>query len=189
MTSTRISKPVLPAVTLDQAKAHLRITADDDDAVLTSLVEAAIDFLERDTGMSLINQTWRFWFDEIIDDLMLPINRRPVVDVISLTAYDASGQATQVEADSYFLNTVTVPARLRLAADNDWRVAANGMDVDIRAGFGETGADVPNSLRQAVLCLVAHWYEFRSAFDAKDQPVSIPDAYTRLIKPWRRMGI
>lgn len=189
MTSKRISDPAVLAVTVQQAKAHLRISANDDDDVVQSLLAAAIDFLERDTGLSLINQTWRFWFDAVPDDKVLLIDRRPANDIVSFIGYDLTGNAASIGAESYFLNTVTVPARLRLAADQDWQVAVNGLEVDVRSGFGETGADVPSSLVQAILCLVAHWYEFRGAFDASDQPVSIPDAYKRLIKPWRRMGL
>lgn len=189
MTSKRISEPALPAVTLDKAKQHLRVTGDDDDAVITSLIAVAVDYLERDTGLSLINQIWRFWFDAVPDDMVLLIDRRPCNGVASFTAYDHAGSPSSIEPETYFLNTVTVPARLRLAADHDWRTAANGLEIDVQTGFGETGADIPNSLTQAVLCLVAHWFEFRGAFDASDQPVSIPDAYSRLIKPWRRMGL
>lgn len=189
MTSKRISEPAMSAVTVQQAKAHLRISGDDDDDVVQSLLAAAVDFLERDTGLSLINQTWRFWFDAVPDDQVLLIDRRPANEIVSCIGYDRSGKPTTIEPEAYFLNTVTVPARLRLATDHDWQVAANGLEVDVNTGFGETGTDVPNSLLQAILCLVAHWYEFRGAFDASDQPVSIPDAYKRLVKPWRRMGI
>lgn len=189
MTSTRIVPPAVQAVTLMQAKAHLRISTDDDDAVLSALIEAAIDYLERDVGLALIRQTWRFWFDEIPATLVLPINRKPVSDVVQITVYDSQGMPENLAAADYFLNTVTTPARLRLAADSDWSAVQNGIEVEVQCGFGTTGAEVPNSLRQAVLVLVAHWFEFRGAFDPSDQPVSIPDAYKRLLKPWRRMGL
>ena len=35
------------------------------------------------------------------------------------------------------------------------------------------------------MTLVAHWYEFRAAYRAKDQPVSFPQGYERLIAPYK----
>ena len=40
-------------------------------------------------------------------------------------------------------------------------------------------------LRSAILLLVAHWYEFRGAAMAGDQPVSIPVGFDRLVAPHR----
>ena len=57
--------------------------------------------------------------------------------------------------------------------------------LQVRAGFGEAGTDVPDLLRRAILVLVAHWYEFRASFGPGDQPVSYPQNYERMIAFYR----
>ena len=45
--------------------------------------------------------------------------------------------------------------------------------------------DQPEALKQAVLMLVGHWYEFRASYGAADQPVSYPPAYDRMVAGYR----
>jgi len=61
----------------------------------------------------------------------------------------------------------------------------NGIEIDFTAGFGEAGTDVPDLIKRAMLALVAHWYEFRASFSGREQPVSFPPGYERLVAPWR----
>ena len=77
------------------------------------------------------------------------------------------------------------PARLLFLSRPPVEQAFNGLEIDFTAGYGEAGTDVPDLLKRAILLLVAHWYEFRTAFGAGDQPVSYPPAYARLIATYR----
>ena len=52
------------------------------------------------------------------------------------------------------------------------------------AGYG-TAADVPETFRQAIRLLVAHWYENRAAAAAPDSAAELPYAVTALIAPQR----
>ena len=65
----------------------------------------------------------------------------------------------------------------------------NGIEIDFSAGFGESGADVPDLLKRAILLLVAHWYEFRGAVSADQQPVSLPESYRQLIAGFREVRL
>ena len=40
-------------------------------------------------------------------------------------------------------------------------MVANGVEIDFVAGHGDAPADVPPPIRQALLLLIAHWYEHR----------------------------
>ena len=50
--------------------------------------------------------------------------------------------------------------------------AMNGIEVEFSAGFGESGADVPETLKRAMLLHVAAMFACRGvvAVDAKTQP-------------------
>ena len=63
MTYALVAAPAAMPVTLADAKAHLRVTSDAEDDMITGLIAAATHYLERDTGQALIDQQWRAWFD------------------------------------------------------------------------------------------------------------------------------
>jgi len=48
---------------------------------------------------------------------------------------------------------------------------------------------VPDLLKRAILLLVAHWYEFRGAVSADQQPVSLPESYRQLIVGFREVRL
>ena len=54
-------------------------------------------------------------------------------------------------------------------------------------GYGAAGTAVDMQLRQAILLLVAHWYENREpVLTTGAQAVSMPFTVTALLQPWRR---
>lgn len=185
----RIEAPTVAAITLSEAKAHLRVTHDAEDALIGDLVLAAIDHMERDLGIGLINQTWRAHADCLPSDRILELARHPVRSITAVTAYDRSGDPVPVPGAVYSLNMLTRPATLRFESGSQTFDASNGIEIDFSVGYGATGVDLPPVLKRALLVLIAHWYEFRGAFDASDQPVSIPAAYARLVQSERRVGL
>jgi len=179
--------PAAPPVTLADAKAHLRVTHDGEDGLITDLIATAASFMAEDVGLALVNQDWRVALSSSVN---APVNlpRHPVIRIVSVTVYDRDGNQTMLDGARYTLDPMQRPARLTFdsgAIPND----ANGVDIDFEAGFGTSGADVPDTLRRAAMALVAHWYEFRSVYAPCDQPVSLPIIYTRLTRNWRRIGI
>ena len=53
--------PAAEPIGLAEAKAHLRIDADDEDTLLTALIVAARLFVERTLGLALITQGWSYF--------------------------------------------------------------------------------------------------------------------------------
>jgi uncharacterized phiE125 gp8 family phage protein len=62
--------------------------------------------------------------------------------------------------------------------------AAGGIEIDFTAGFGAQAGDVPQSVRHALLLLVAHWYEHRDPIDIGDRTAAIPAAVSELLAPY-----
>ncbi|WP_274424867.1 head-tail connector protein [Chelativorans sp. YIM 93263] len=185
MTLFRTVDPAVEPITLVEAKAHLRIDHESEDELLSGLIRAAREEVERETGLALIDQSWRLVLDDWPKGNMVPVRRGPVRELLSVTVYDRDGAASVLAPENYQLDAVSVPARLYLDNRPEPGLVLNGIEIDFTAGFGEAGTDAPDLLKRAMLILVAHWYEFRGAFDADSQPVSIPDEYRRLIAGWR----
>lgn len=177
----RTLAPEFEPVTLAEAKAHLRIQDDAENDLISGLVRAARQETEARTGMALLVQKWRLALDSIPLDGVIPLDRHPVRAIAAVTLHGEDGTVSVMDPADYQLDPNGRPARLMFSTVPDRLRHWNGVEVDFECGFGTAGADVPDMLKRAILMLVAHWFEFRSAFGPDDQPVSIPDGFLRLI--------
>ncbi len=189
MTAALISKPLVEPLTLASAKAHLRIDGSDEDVFISELIIAARQYLEKLSGLRLITQTWRQYLDCWPISQVLELTLRPVQSVQAITVYDADGAPTIIPVSEYQLDNISDTARIHMPNPATPGMAMNGIEVDFIAGYGDTGVDVPDTLKRALLMLIAHWYEFRGAIAPGDQPVSIPPGFETLIHPFKRMAI
>lgn len=185
MTLFRTVAPEAEPVTLSEAKQTLRIDHDSEDVLISGLIRAAREEVEAACGLALIDQGWRLTLDLMPSLGRMLLRRHPVREIVSVTVYGTDGEAALVDPATYRLDGSSRPARLHFIHPPAAGAAMNGIEIDFRAGFGEAGTDVPDLLKRAILLLVAHWYEFRASFSAKEQPVSFPPGYERLIATWR----
>lgn len=155
-------------VSLDAARRNARIDNTDEDARLTELIRAASAYVSKHTDTALITQTLAWRMDRFpikIRELYLPI--WPVQSITSISYRDENDVSQSLD-----LATVStrLPARghARLARKR-WDAWPSTLDtpdaVEVRfvAGFGATHESVPEELKQAILLLVAHWFENREA--------------------------
>lgn len=185
MTRFRTLPPEAEPVTLAEAKAYLRLQSDSEDDLVTGLIKAAREDIERATGTALIDQGWRMTLDAWPANAVAMLTPYPVREISSVTAYGSEGEAWVVNPADYFLDANSRPARLHFETQPEPLRVMNGIEIDFTAGFGEAGPDVPDLLRRAILLLVAHWYEFRAQVAAEDQPVSYPPGYDRMIAGYK----
>jgi uncharacterized phiE125 gp8 family phage protein len=185
MTLFRTVEPAIEPVTLAEAKAHLRIDGTADDDLLAGLIRAARQEVEQATGTALLEQNWRLALDCLPANGTSLLKVHPLREILSITLYGSEGEASVLAPANYQVDALSRPARVHLDTAPPALRAMNGVEIDFSAGFGESGADVPDLLKRAILLLVAHWYEFRAGFGPADQPVSYPAGYERLIAGYR----
>ena len=189
MAITRLSAPLAAILTLEEVKRHLRIEHDDDNAYLTDLIAQSTAHLESVSGLRLLTQTWRQYLDAMPQSRSIRLAVQPVQSIAAMQAYDEAGNPQAVSPASLELDAVSSPPRLVVHEAVQTAKAVNGIEIDIVAGYGDTPADVPDSLRRALLLLVAHAYEFRGAVPVDQQPASEPQGFRTLIAPFRRVGL
>ncbi len=185
MTLFRTVDPLGEPVTLVEAKAHLRIDHASEDDLLAGLIRAARDEVEAATGIAMIGQHWRLTLDRVPADGMIELKRGPVVEITGVTGFDTDGAATLIDPATYIVDAHRRPADFTFVKTPATDRVANGIEIDFKAGYGESGAEVPDGLKRAILVLVAHWYEFRAGFGPSDQPVSWPAGFDRLVGRWK----
>jgi uncharacterized phiE125 gp8 family phage protein len=185
MTLFRTVDPAVEPVTLTAVKSHLRLSHDTEDELLSGLIKAAREDVERVTGVAMISQSWRLAMDRWPRSGRVVLARYPVQEILSVTVFGSEGEASLVDPADYQVDTLSRPARIHFEQRPEPMRAMNGIEIDFSAGFGEAGTDVPDLLKRAVMMLVTHWYEFRASYGAADQPVSYPAGYDRLIAGYR----
>ncbi len=189
---TQVSEAALPVQAL---KDHLLLGSgftegDLQDPVLVSFLRAALAAIEGRTGKALISRgflmTLEAWTSA--EGQRLPV--APVQSITEVALVDAFGAATVVDPAAYRLQKDAFDPRLKPFAMYLPNVPAGGaVEVRFDAGYGATFDAVPEDMKQAVLMLAAHYYEYRS--DTALSQGCMPFGVTSLIARYRpvRVGL
>jgi uncharacterized phiE125 gp8 family phage protein len=179
--------PATEPVTLDEAKAHLRVDIADDDALITSLITAARARAEWHTGRAFVTQSWKLWLDGWPCNGIVEIPLPPLQSVASVTATALDDSAIVLDAATYQVDTTSSPARLTLKPNASPPVALrriNAVAIAFTAGYGDAGSDVPAPVHEAILKLVANFYVNRG-----DAAAVTPAEALALLTPYRTMRL
>lgn len=165
--SQLVSAPALPPIGLDPVKTFLRVDGSEEDALITSLINAATKRIEAEIDQKLVTQTWsvfldcfpckpkqnRFddWFEGTRDGALssffeaIPVIKMPfgpLQSVISFTTYDDSGGEYSFSSSNYYVDTVTPndPA-IALKIGQTWPTTVlrfkNGIEIRGVFGYGD----------------------------------------------------
>jgi len=188
MTLVMTSGPDLEPISVAEAKAHLRIDGSEEDALIASLIITSRLHIEAALGLALIAQTWSYFIDRWPRSRAVVLPLKPIQSVSQVRAWAADGTSQALPATSYLLDGMGSPPRLvwhgASTAPVPGRIV-NGIEIGLEAGYGEAAADVPAPLRQALLLLVAHWYEYRGPVEIGAADIEIPHMASALLAPYR----
>lgn len=185
MPSILLTPPALDPVSLDEARAFLRVEHHDDDDTIAALVASARIHVETQTRRALITQSWRVVADAWPVERRIAILPAPVQSVSAVRVYDESVTPQTVDAQAF-----VVDASASALAFAPWVLpvpgrASAGIEIDVICGYGDAALDVPEPLRQAVRELAAHWYENRGVAGA----ALMPGTAAALLAPYRMMSL
>jgi uncharacterized phiE125 gp8 family phage protein len=163
------------AVSIEEAKAWLRIAGSDEDALLAGHIRAAARLCEQFTGTVLIARA----VEEAIarGPAWQRLALAPVRSIDAAAALDEAGGETALVPGDYAIDID--------AAGTGWvRAPGRGGRVRVRyaAGLADGPAGLPEPLRQGMLRMAAHLHVARDA-DASGPPAAV----TALWRPWRRL--
>ena len=184
-----VAAPAREPVSLAEAKAHVRVDHDDEDAAVLRLIGAAREACERHTGRAFITQGWKLWRDgwPCAAKRALELPKPPLIAVSAVAAYDRSGAEVPLSSDAYIVDSLSVPGRIVLKQSTILPVSlreANAIAVSFEAGYGANAADVPRAIRGAILNLVGFYYEQRG-----NAPAEPPADTLALLAPFRVIAL
>ena len=187
---TVVQPPTVEPVTLDEAKAHLRVTDSAQDSYIQALIRAAREWCEQFQGRAYIQQRLRLQLETWPSGRRIVLPRPPLVSVESVSYRNDEGHVIVFDPSAYRVDTASEPGAIVLAPDRGWpgEMLDEGLpiQVDFTAGYGADAAAVPQRVRQAVLLYVAFLFENRG--DSLGQvglPKAVRDAIEALLWPDR----
>ena len=158
-----ITEPSAEPVSVSEAKTHLRITTTDEDTYITTLIKVARQLCEYYTNRRFIDTTLETYFDVFEDTMYL--YGSPANSFTHLKYYDSDGVLQTVATDVYNIDLVSTPARIVLAGEKSWpSIQTNRPGVIVAkyiSGYGSSASGVPEKIKQAILLMVANYYEVR----------------------------
>lgn len=192
-----ITPPTITPVTLDEAKAHLRVDTPDEDALITLLIQAATDHVDGPNaflGRALIDQTWELVIDafppapgssELLNQIKIPIP--PLIEVVSITYDDPAGMPIVYDPINYTVDTVSEPGWIVPASS--WPTTFDGINavrIRFRAGYVDTvlsTGTVPADIKGAILLYIGALYANREEVGTEGRvPVELPWGADRLLR-------
>lgn len=156
--------PTGEPVTLVEAKAHLRESSSDEDALITNLIKAARKRIEDETARQFVTATWKMHLDGFPSG-DIQIRKCPVVSVSSITYYDTNGDQQTWASSNYETDLVNEPARIRPAYNVVYPSTRSHKLNAVTVTFvaGQSVASVDQRAKQAILVLLSHWWWNREA--------------------------
>lgn len=159
-----VAEPTTEPITIDEAKQFLRLLPDDtsEDDFISGLITAAREYCENFTGRALATQTIAMYLDEIPVSVEVPMP--PLQSVDKIEVIDADKAVHELIADTdYMIDSGEISSIIFTASAQE--VAAhlypiNPVQITCTVGYD---ADIPVGIKQAIMLLVAHWYENREA--------------------------
>lgn len=164
-----VTPPSGHPVTLEQAKAQLRVDAGDttDDAFINRLIAAAHRAVENMLGYPVLRQTrgtHLTGFASPCAAVWLGGGDSPAIDEVRY--YDASGVLQVLDPTQYQIDDISRLATLWPAPGVTWPATQAGrvgaVQIDWSAGWASAAA-VEADLIEAMLLLISHWDQNREA--------------------------
>jgi uncharacterized phiE125 gp8 family phage protein len=162
--------PPTPVVTLDEAKAHLRVDHDDEDGLISGLVAAAQDEIDGPRGwlgravgpQTLELQLARFsaW-----PRLAVRLPCPPVREIVSVKHLDAGGAEQEIASTNWMLVGDELWAAPSYAWPSALALRPDAVRIRYQAGWADA-ASVPAPIKAALLMRVGQLYRAREGDEA-----------------------
>lgn len=160
-----ISSPSIYPVSVADLKGQLRVTDNDEDAMLAGYIKTATKELESLTRRKFLQYT----IDEVYDHWPVTtttpaiIHWAPLSSITHIKYIDTDGNEQTWSSANYTVDTYSEPGRVALAYNGDIPSTQTGIIqvVTIRAvvGYGTTAADTPQLAKDWICAYCQAWYD------------------------------
>lgn len=188
-----VTPATAPLLSLDEAKKHLEVDFDRDDALIEAFVAAAQDHVERHTSRILTPRELEFSCSGFPCGIgrngAFLIPRDPITAVSAIAYTDTTGATIEL-AEADWRWSESAPDQVLAAFNGSWPAAAaeaGSVRITFEAGY-EAGL-CPPALAQAVRLLVGTFYSQREGVVSGVSVAELPGGVAALCAPYRRISI
>jgi uncharacterized phiE125 gp8 family phage protein len=158
------SAPTIEPVTVAELKTYMSLTGTAFDNMLTGLITACRDSIEKYSGRTFLTTTYELYFDRFpaCFELVFP----PIQSVTSIYYVNSDGVDTLLTASNYRVDLVSLYPRIEPAYGVSWpstREVSNAVKVTYDAGYGATAAHVPQNIKSCIMAIASDMFEHRES--------------------------
>lgn len=159
MTKICIVSPAELPVSIEQARANMRIDGDYMDSFLQAWLEGITAAAEHEIGQCFMRQTWEVRLDAFPAAIDLP---HPVLSVTSVTYLDVDGVEQALAPAAYKLVPECYTSRLVPARHTTWPATSpepHAVIVTVECGYGDTSEKVPANVQLYLLAKLVEQFD------------------------------
>lgn len=158
----RQSEPSTEPVTLTEAKNHLRVEHSEDDTLITGLISAARDWVEKYTNRFWASADFKLVYDDFPNDDYPMDLSLPDITAVSSIDYLDDNQAAGSISSGTTLDTDRRQLRYNTTWPETWQSKAVILTVTAGKDAGASPSEVPEAIKSAILLVLADLYEHRA---------------------------
>jgi len=198
-----VTAPTVEPVTAAEVKLHTRIDLSTEDALIESWIKSARKLAEDYQRRAFITQTLEIVLDKFPGDV-IKIPHPPLQQVLQISYFDYLNAETilyythlqdettsttpepdpSIGTGNFIIDTRSEPGRVSLGYGVTWPTDTlrpiDAVRIKYLAGYGDTAASVPETVKDAIMLYCAYRYENRTA-----ESGSAPKQFYDLLAPDR----
>jgi uncharacterized phiE125 gp8 family phage protein len=181
------TQPTSEPISRAQAKAHLRVDFDDDDALIDILISSARSKAESFLKASILPTVYLLKLNSFPSQIDLPIGPVATTTGSSVTYVNDAGTDVTLP-DTLYQFSIGEYACIRPSYGNTWpstRPQLDAVTVEFTAGWSAV-ASVPPAIIAAIYLIIGDLYENRESTARGDTVASMPLGAENLLTPFIR---
>lgn len=181
------TEPLIRPITREEVKEHLRIDATNtsEDPFIDSLILMATEYFQSRSWRQLITATFTQYFDDFPPN-HFELDKPPLQSITTIKYQDINNVQQTLAISVFEVDTFSEVGRVVLADGESFPEVfdtINAVQVEYKAGFGDTRDNVPDLIKSTIKLIVAHFYENRDMVRVTQgvSEIPIPQAIRDLI--------
>lgn len=153
-----VTGPAEEPVSVEEVRAHARISHTSEDGLLRSYIRVARETGELYMGRGFFTQTWKHTLDEFAEVMWLPM--AAPLQSVTVQYYDSEGTLTTLSASGYVVDTTSRPGRIVRAPNASWPStqcdrASGRVVITYVVGWSSVSA-IPERIKQGIRMYVTY---------------------------------